>query len=126
ASVNSSRFTRLFGLPLSWLYDAMDPLTTTAGVVWEGNRPLRAVQLRALKIILGARREAALDLGGLASAALGPLLEVSSTRGCVEQEHRQVFRSVWLHCRGGRWRLRVDPEDPFARYIYRFAYQASA
>ncbi|CAJ1400688.1 unnamed protein product [Effrenium voratum] len=35
ASVNSSRFTRLFGLPLSWLYDAMDPLTTTAGE-WSG------------------------------------------------------------------------------------------
>ena len=30
-SVNSSYFTQLFGLPLSHLYEAMDPLTTVPG-----------------------------------------------------------------------------------------------
>ena len=30
-SMNSSYFAQLFGLPISWLYDAMDPLTTAPG-----------------------------------------------------------------------------------------------
>jgi hypothetical protein len=30
-SMNSSYFAQLFGLPIPWLYDAMDPLTSAPG-----------------------------------------------------------------------------------------------
>lgn len=45
-------FARLFSLPLSYLYDGMDPFTAFEGTVWAGGRFLTMAALRAFKLAI--------------------------------------------------------------------------
>lgn len=47
---DASFFSVLFGLPVGFLYDSMDPITVRLGDVWSGNRFLTMAFLRAFKL----------------------------------------------------------------------------
>ncbi|CAE6932210.1 unnamed protein product [Symbiodinium sp. CCMP2456] len=184
ASVSSHWYTRLFGLPLGGLYEAMDPLSFGAGV-WPDSvqeRLFLVAALRALKLATGpfvghglvrastriGRSHRALTkalsmleikakLSGPAERQCASLmleclrviadlnhagLHSMSQQGHVDAQTQWTIpkliltleklmeaapgkKLAWFERLGGTWHLRVDSEDPWGRYVYKFAYQAA-
>eukprot|EP00434_Breviolum_minutum_P016559 symbB.v1.2.014599.t1/scaffold1071.1/size202461/12 len=137
-SVNSSYFTQLFGLPLSHLYEAMDPLTTVPGVWKDEGRVTTVLLLRAVKLAV---------LRQLGSYGLGTFQAewrryATSLRGCQHPLVTEMLKFVAAKNEGGNWGAKeflwqgigfhrfggftFTQPTFWARYIYRFAYHASA
>lgn len=184
ASGSSHWYTRLFGLPLSGLYEAMDPLSFGTGV-WPDSvqeRLFLVAALRALKLATGsfvghglarastriARSHRALKsavsmleikakFSGPAERQCASLmleclrviadlnhagLQSMSQQGHVDAQTQWTIpkliltleklmeaapgkKLAWFERLSGTWHLRVDSEDPWGRYVYKFAYQAA-